>query len=505
MKLLVSLLALVAFAATAAPVRTEHVEAELVAARTAAEPGKALTVALRLRMVPHWHTYWRNPGDSGQPTQIEWRLPAGWKADGIQWPAPQRLPAGHLMNFGYENEVLLLTDIAVPPGASGTAPIAARASWLVCNEEKCIPEEGELALSLPVGGGAPSAEAATIERVRAALPVKADEKWKFSARRSAQGIDLEIRAGDAPLKSVAFFPFEEGKISNAAVQVFENSVLRITKSDQPVGAFNRVSGLLVADGRALEIDVPVALAPSASGLASLALAAVFAFVGGLILNLMPCVLPVLSIKILGFASRAEDMRLHGALYAAGVLASFLGFAALLLALQAAGSEIGWGFQLQSPVFVGLLAALFLVLALNLSGLFEIPFLVPDGVAQFQARGKRLDAFLTGVLAVAVASPCTAPFMGAALGYALAGGPLEALTVFAALGSGMALPYVALAWNPRWLKWIPRPGPWMSRFRQVLAVPLYATVIWLGWVLALQTGVLSAGSDWEPYAPGKLQQ
>jgi DsbC/DsbD-like thiol-disulfide interchange protein/cytochrome c biogenesis protein CcdA len=499
------LLMLAAGASLAAPVKTEHVEAELVAARTAIEPGKPLAVALRLRMIPHWHTYWRNPGDSGQPTQIEWRLPPGWQAGEIQWPAPRRLPARHLMNFGYEDEVLLLTDLVVPANAAGTARIAARASWLVCNEERCIPEEGELALMLPVGGGTPSAEAAAIERARAALPVKAGEDWKFTARRNAEGVELEIGSPVA-LKQVSFFPFDEGKISNAAPQVFKDSVLRIKKSDQPVGNFSRVAGILVAEGRprALEIDVPVALAPSASGLASLALAAAFAFLGGLILNLMPCVLPVLSIKILGFAQQSagpSTMRLHGLLYGLGVLASFLVFAGLLLAFKAAGSEIGWGFQLQSPVFVGLLAALFLVLALNLSGLFEISFLVP----QYQAKGKHLDAFMTGVLAVVVASPCTAPFMGAALGFALAGGPVEALAVFSALGIGMALPYVALAWNPRWLRWLPKPGAWMNRFKQVLAVPLYATVLWLGWVLALQTGALSAASDWERFSPAKLQQ
>jgi len=222
---------------------------------------------------------------------------------------------------------------------------------------------------------------------------------------------------------------------------------------------------------------------------------------------MPCVLPVLSIKMLGFASHSNDratMRAHGLLYGAGVLASFLAFAGVLAALQAAGSELGWGFQLQSPVFVALLALLFLVLALNLAGAFEISFVLPAAVQSLRPKSEKLDAFLTGVLAVAVASPCTAPFMGAALGYALAGGPVEAIAVFGALGVGMALPYVALAWNPGWLEWLPKPGAWMTTFKRVLAVPLFATVIWLGWILALQSGLLSAASDWERFSPDKLQ-
>jgi len=187
-----------------------------------------------------------------------------------------------------------------------------------------------------------------------------------------------------------------------------------------------------------------------------------------------------------------------------VVASFLAFAGVLAMLQAAGNELGWGFQLQSPAFVALLALLFLVLALNLAGAFELSFVLPSALQGLRPKNKELDAFLTGVLAVAVASPCTAPFMGAALGYALAGGPVEAIAVFAALGIGMALPYVALAWNPGWLKWLPRPGAWMKTFKRVLAVPLFATVIWLGWILALQSGLLSGASDWEKFSPEKLQ-
>jgi DsbC/DsbD-like thiol-disulfide interchange protein/cytochrome c biogenesis protein CcdA len=497
-----------ASAALAAPVKTEHVEAELVAERSAAKPGEKLTVALRLKIVPEWHTYWRNPGDSGEPTALEWKLPAGWSAGEIQWPAPRRLPAGPLLNFGYENEVLHLVDIAVPAAASGAVTLRARATWLVCNPVHCIPEEGELSLDLPVGAGEPTAWADAIARSRAALPAKA-QGMQFAATRSESGVSLQI---DPPPTAVVYFPFEQGKIHNAGVQRLEGGVLAIPKALQPVGAFTRVSGLLVTDRQALEIDVPVQGAALQGSVSSLALAVLFAFAGGLILNLMPCVLPVLSIKILGLAGGTAGhaagrraMRAHGLLYGLGVVLSFLLFAGVLIALQALGSGVGWGFQLQSPVFVGLLALLFIVLALNLWGVFEFSAVLPSSIAGLQARNKQLDAFLTGVLAVAVASPCTAPFMGAALGYALTGGALEAVAVFAALGIGMALPYVALAWNPRWLAWLPKPGPWMLTFKRVLAVPLFATVIWLGWVLGLQSGLLTAASDWEKFSPQALQK
>jgi len=491
-------------AAAAAPVKTEHVEAELIAERSAAEPGKTLTVALRLKIVPHWHTYWRNPGDSGEPTALEWTLPDGWSAGEIRWPVPQRLPIKHLLNFGYENEVLHLVDIGVPADAKGEVTLKARATWLVCNPEHCIPEDGELSLQLPVGPGAPSPSAGAIARTRDALPAKA-AGLRLAASRSEAGVDLEVVPAPAAL---VYFPFDQGRIHNAGAQAFDGKLLRIPKALQPVGAFTRIRGLLVMDGHAVEIDVPVQGGALQGGVAGLALAVLLAFAGGLILNLMPCVLPVLSIKILGFASHASDrrgMREHGALYALGVVLSFLLLAGVLAAVQSFGGEIGWGFQLQSPVFVALLALLFLALALNLSGVFEFPFLVLSGVPELGARNGRLDALLTGALAVVVASPCTAPFMGAALGYALAGGPAEAFAVFAALGIGMALPYLALAWHPGWLKWLPKPGAWMVRLKQLLAVPLYATVLWLGWVFALQAGLLASPSDWEKFSLEKMQK
>jgi len=481
--------------AQAAPLRTPHVEAELVAERTAVVPGKTLTVALRLKAIPGWHTYWRNPGDSGQPTALEWKLPAGYAAGEMQWPAPEKLPIGPLANYGYEGEVLLLTDIAVPADAKAPVTLGAQARWLVCNPERCIPEEGALTLALGAGSGGDGPLAAEIRYTRETLPQRAGGDWRFAAQRRGAAVELEIGApaGFAP-KTLEFFPYEEGKVLHAGAQPLarDGGTLRlaIPVSAQPVGEFTRVAGILASPGQPpLEIDVPVvpgAPAPSMGLIAALA----FAFAGGLILNLMPCVLPVLSIKVLGLAGtkHAAAMRAHGLLYGAGVVASFLALAGLLIALQAAGRGVGWGFQLQSPVFVALLALLFLALALNLSGAFEFRSLVPAGLANASAANPHADAFLTGVLAVLVASPCTAPFMGAALGYALTESAAAALAVFAALGVGMAVPYVLLAFRPQWLKHLPKPGPWMQRLKRWLAVPLYATVVWLAWVFSIQVGL-----------------
>ena len=501
--------------ALAASVRTEHVEAELVAERSAVTPGESLTVALRLRMIPHWHTYWRNPGDSGLPTSLNWKLPEGFSAGPIQWPYPQRLPAGPLMNFGYEGEVFLLSELKVPANFSDkTVTISARANWLVCSEDTCIPERADLALQLPVGGGGASAHAAAIVATRAALPVAASKLtgWGFAARREAKGAVIDVLpANNAALTTLQFFPYEEGRIENSAAQSLTSAAgvhrLTVTAAQQPIGEFTRAAGILVAPAgfggaggsRAVEIDLPFSgsVAPVAANGATndaltLGLALLFALVGGLILNLMPCVLPVISIKVLSFvehgAKDPHSTRKHGLLFALGVIVSFWALAGLLLALRSAGAELGWGFQLQSPIVIAVLALFFFALGLNLSGVYELGMMLPGGVAGWRARNPYVDSLFSGVLAVAVASPCTAPFMGAALGYAVSQSGASAFMVFTALGIGMAAPYVLLAWFPRWLRHVPRPGMWMVRLKQFLAFPIYATVVWLAWVLGLQAGV-----------------
>ncbi len=518
--------ALLAGVVTAAPVKTQYVEAELVAERTAFVPGQTTTVALRLKMADGWHTYWQNPGDSGLPTTITWKLPDGVTAGPVQWPAPHALPAGPLVNYGYEGEVLLLTDIAVPrtvqPGDALT--LAAKAEWLVCRET-CIPEEAQLDLVLPVGERSdPYPQwGKAIAVTREALPGKVPG-WLFAARGDGQKVVVTLTgpAGAPAPAGVHFFPYQEGRVEASATQTFVRDpngtfVLTLPVANQLAPGFTQVAGVITArDGfasggapvAAMTVDAPltgavvagpkpvaapapalnVAPRPAADGL-SLTLALAFAFLGGIVLNLMPCVFPVLSIKALSLAApghgNREKLRLEGLSFGAGVIATFVALAAILLAFRAAGEQFGWGFQLQSPAMVTALALLFFVLALNLSGAFEFATLVPSSAAGWTARNRYVNSALSGVLAVVIASPCTAPFMGAALGFALAQPAALTLLVFVALGLGMALPFVLLTWFPGWRRMLPKPGAWMERLKQFLAFPLYATVAWLVWVLGAQ--------------------
>jgi len=519
--LVVAATVLLAPTAIAGSVRTEHVEAELVAAKTALVPGEPMTVALRLSMEKGWHTYWQNPGDSGLPTTLAWNLPAGIEAGPIQWPAPHALPAGPLVNYGYDGEVLLLVDVkpqrTLPVG--DVQVLKARADWLVC-KELCIPEGADLTLTLPVEKTAlPDARwSAPIAAARAALP-RPLAGWRAIAEGKGPTIEMRLVPPDgaADPGALRFFPFEESKIEPSRPQAVQRDgaayVLTLPVSFNLAGGYGRVAGVLAAangfseGARAATVDVALTgaivagpkpalepspalnLAPRAAddGL-SLALAMLFAFIGGIALNLMPCVFPVLSLKVLGFATHHDSkatLHKEAFAFAAGVVLTFVALGLVLAALRAAGEQLGWGFQLQSPAVVAALAALFFVLALNLSGVFEFGQLTPSGLAGYTARNRTVDAFASGVLAVVIASPCTAPFMGAALGYALAGSTAVMLVVFVALGIGMAVPYVALALLPGWRRRLPRPGPWLLRLKELLAFPLYATVIWLAWVLGAQ--------------------
>ncbi len=509
--------------AYAAVVKTPNVEAELVSERNALVPGQPATVALRLKMREGWHTYWRNPGDSGLPTSLDWKLPDGIAAGAIQWPAPHALPAGPLVNYGYEGEVLHLVDLTVPASLAngGAATLAARADWLVC-KETCIPEGADLTLTLPVGASAePDPRwGAPIANTRAGLP-RALVGWQASATGDGQTIALRLvpPAGAADPGKLRFFPNEDGRVEPSRPQVLSKDgnayVLALPVAFQLAPDVRRLDGVLTADNdlgwpgsRAATLDVPLAgtivagpkpvdvpapvlnLQAGATGPAgvTLPLAVLLAFVGGLILNLMPCVFPVLSLKVLGFVQHHDSkptLRKEAIAFASGVILTFVALGLVLALLRAAGEQLGWGFQLQSPAVVTGLAVLFFLLALNLSGVFEFGMLVPSGAAGWTAKNRTLDAFASGVLAVVVASPCTAPFMGAALGYALSQSTLVTMAVFVALGVGMALPYTLLAWFPAWRRRLPEPGIWMERMKQFLAFPLYATVAWLAWVLGAQ--------------------
>ena len=494
--------------ARAAPVQQPHSQAELIAERSAAVPGQALSVALRLQLEDGWHVYWKNPGDSGMATSIAWALPAGFSAEAIQWPHPARIDIGPLTNYGYEREVLLLVDLRPPAALAPDAPvpIRAKADWLVC-KEICLPASADLALALPAAATPapvdPRWEAAFSE-ARARIPVKAlDWRAQASQRDDELTVQLAAPAGALRLDDLAFFPEREGLVLNAERQRFERTptgyALHLKTQAQSFGDARTLAGVLVAQSgfgsaRALEIDVPIEIAAPARAagnpLALLA-ALLLAFGGGVLLNLMPCVFPVLAIKVLGVVQQTHGsparLRSHGLLFALGVLLSFWAIAGLLLALRAQGAALGWGYQLQSPAIVAALALLFFALGLNLSGVFRIGGALQSLAGGVRTRGAHADALLTGMLATAVASPCTAPFMGAALGFALVQPALDAMLVFTALALGMAAPYVLLCFVPQLIRRLPRPGPWMETLRQLLAFPLYATVVWLVWVLGQQVG------------------
>ena len=503
-----------------AVISTEQVRAELVAhAPQGVLPGQPLWLGLALEHKPHWHTYWKNPGDSGLPTTLAWTLPAGFKAGEIDWPTPSRLPIGPLMNHGYDGRLLLPVKVEVPAGYAGdTLSVKLRADWLVC-KDVCIPEGGDFALDIPARS-AFAAHGADFEAAFAARP-RALAETKASATVGKDGLALEVSGLPAAWagKAIEFFPEAPGVLDNAlprqAAWDGARWRVRVPLSDQRIDTPARMDAVLVAPGEKAGVRVgfdiagswpapgstpaPAGAAAPAAGSAAplgLGLALLFALIGGAILNLMPCVFPVLSLKVLGFAAHADDRRAHavsGFAYTVGVVLSFVALAALLLALRAGGEQLGWGFQLQSPVVIAVLAALFTLIGLNLAGVFEFGSVLPSGLATLQAKHPVLDSFLTGVLAVAVASPCTAPFMGASLGLAVTLPAVQALAVFAALGLGMALPYLAASLWPAVARALPRPGAWMARFKVLMAFPMFATVVWLVWVIGQQVGIDGAAA------------
>jgi len=509
---------------TASDDPSPHSEATLVSEQTAVTPGEPFTVALRLTMEDGWHSYWKNPGASGEPTSINWSLPEGYETGAIQWPYPHKIQFGSLISYGYSDEVFLLTKITPPdtltPGT--TVTLGGKATWLIC-EEICLPAHSEIELSLPVMDDAPGQTqwAEAVDEARAKHPTPVAE-WSVGAGRSDGQYQLLLNAsnGTRPdLEGAYFYSAEKSVVDPGAPQpVTQNGgtyAISLTQSEYAQAPADRLRGVLVApEGqhwdangkvRAMRIDVPVdstlsvaeavgASPSSAGGGLSLPWALAFAFVGGVLLNLMPCVFPVLSVKILGFAQEAEEgsgaMKRNGLLFGAGVLASMWVLAGALLALRAAGSQIGWGFQLQSPVFIALMTMLFFGIGLNLLGAFEVGTTLMNWGGRMETTAASgnggTSAFLTGVLATVVATPCTAPFMGAALGLALTLSAAGALLIFTALGVGMATPYVVLSMTPALLDRLPKPGAWMETLKQAFSFPMFATAIWLVWVFGRQT-------------------
>jgi thiol:disulfide interchange protein DsbD len=482
------------------------VHARLVAEQSSVAPGGDVTVALEERIVDGWHTYWKNPGDAGSPTQVTWTLPPGWTAGDIQWPRPKRLPVGPLMDYGYEGKVWLLTKLTAPADAKPgeTVTLRAAASWLVC-KNICVPEEAALTLNLVVApssgskSGKPDAAVAKdFAATRALLPIASPWKLNYAL---GQNLDLYVAApslAKAHPTTADFFPGRTGLIKNAAPQVVgyakDGLVLRLMPGRKVSGLLEGVLVLTSSDGsvQALDISAPPGPVPAAeftaapaSGDLTVWLAITFAFVGGLILNVMPCVLPILAMKALSLATHGDKGRGESFAYSLGAVLSFAVFGLAILLLRDAGASVGWGFQLQSPIAVAGFALLVFAVALNLSGLFEVGSVTAgEGLTQ---KSGLTGAFFTGVLAVAVAAPCTAPFMAGALGFALTQSFATALAVFVALGLGFALPFLLLGIWPKALAFMPKPGAWMLTFKQFLAFPMYGAAAWLVWVLAQEAG------------------
>ncbi len=505
---------------------TEQVTAQLVASVDAVHPGDEILVGVHQHIIPHWHTYWRNPGDSGLATTIDYTLPTGAKAGKIQWPTPSRITLGPVTSYGYENEVTLLTKIKVPQDivAGSVFPIKAKVKWLVC-EETCIPQKVDLALDLPVvlPGADAGAGSPLIELARASLPVVSP--WPISLAYGKDVLSLKITDAKqiSSIKKIWFYPEEWGKVAHGAQQPWQLSgdtielqlkpgdarlspgesltgVLAITQEtgSGPVthGYSVKVAGDAVVSEitplRAMVLDSAPVKAQDGEPDLVLASALLLALLGGVILNLMPCVLPVLSIKALSLIKHAQhaplQTRLHGLAYTLGILVSFTLLGGVLIALKAGGAQIGWGFQFQSPLFVLAVAYLMFAVGLSLSGVFSIGGSVAGIGSSLAERPGYSGSFFTGVLATIVATPCTAPFMGAAVGFALSQPPASLLAVFFCLGLGLALPYLLLSQWPSLQRRLPKPGVWMDRLKQGLAFPMYGAAVWLVWVLAQQAGV-----------------
>ena len=491
------------------------VKAELLADTTAVVPGKPFTVGLLLRMAPAWHTYWKFSGDAGLPTELKWKLPAGWKVGEIQWPIPLKtIDPGDIQTYGYVDEVLLMQEITPPAKVDGSsAKLSADASWLVC-EKICIPGSATLQMELPVSATSQPANTDLFARDRSLLPQNwpganlASEKWERA------GSDLRLKVTGAALPkypAVDFFPLpDEGTVvGHPAIESRKENeiVFRVPIESAPKN-LSSMAGLVVfsqqpnGDDRAAwqTTTAPVVSAASQTATRGIFTFLLFGFIGGIILNLMPCVLPVISLKIFGFIQQAGQSRQKilrsGIAFTIGIFAWFLALALLLIGLKSAGRDVTWGgFQFTNAYFVLALSVIVLVFALNLFGVFEIslPQSMTRGLLSTSDRKDFVGSFFQGVFATVLATPCTAPFLGTALGFAFTQSPAIILAMFVAVAAGMSAPYLLLSAQPAWLRFLPKPGPWMLHLKQFMGFLLLATLLFLLYVLGAQRGV--EGTIW----------
>jgi thiol:disulfide interchange protein/DsbC/DsbD-like thiol-disulfide interchange protein len=488
----------------------ELVKATLVADTNAIVPGKSFTVGLLLRMAPAWHTYWKFSGDAGLPTEIKWKLPPGWKVGEIQWPIPLKTnDPGDIQTYGYQDEILLIQQITPPAKIdSSTVKLAADANWLVC-EKICIPGSAGLELEMPVSITNEPKNSDLFARYRRLLPQSWPEPKVANAKWDRVDADLRLTVkspGLAGYPVTDFYPMPRQDIVVGHPRVESrsaNGVVFRVPIESPPPNLSAIDGLVVFaqqpngnDRAAWQIEAPIAAfttAPApARGLATFLL---FGFLGGLILNLMPCVLPVISLKIFGFIQQAGQDRhkilRSGLAFVAGIFVWFVGLALLLIALKATGRDVTWGgFQFTNPYFVLVLSVIVLVFALNLFGVFEIslPQIASRGLLGWSAGSGEAGSFFQGIFATVLATPCTAPFLGTALGFAFTQSPIVILSIFVAIAAGMSAPYLLLSAQPAWLRFLPKPGPWMLHVKQIMGFLLLATLLFLLYVLGAQRGV-----------------
>lgn len=520
-----------------------RVQAYLLNETQSIQPGHPMWVAIGLKIEENWHTYWKNPGDAGMPTVVEWDMPKGFAASPLIWPVPDKFSLETMVGFGYHDEVFFLAEITPPNDLPLSHPVQIKANvrWLVCSDTECVPGQNEVVISLPVSTEKPAinSENATIfSRARSQLPLKETEIQAFRKRDVIElQMSLPSQVQGQPLQ--AYFCPEEKHIIDDTVEVVmspsqESSdkyhiVLKETADSQKAHT-STLKGVLVFTStqdepvpvHAVEIDSPildkslpqdlisltdtrrtsdvayteVSLTNSPQGTefeGGLGMALILAFIGGMILNLMPCVLPVVSFKVLSFVKMAGQKRSaiikHGLAFFFGVLISFWILAGILLMLQAYGSSVGWGFQLQEPLFVAALAAFLLVFGLSLFGVFEMGTRLTSLAGNAQHRMKAegaVSSFFSGILATVVATPCTGPLLGTAIGFAATLSPWESMSIFTSMGVGMALPYLILSFFPSTLRFLPKPGPWMETFKEMMGFLMIGTVLWLIWVFGAQT-------------------
>jgi thiol:disulfide interchange protein/DsbC/DsbD-like thiol-disulfide interchange protein len=481
--------------------------ARLVLAADTVKPGETVLAGVHLKMDGNWHTYWRNPGESGGATRIQWELPPGITAGEIQWPVPERYLFSGLTTFVYHNEVVLLVPLTIAKDAApGAKELKAKVDWLEC-EKLCLPAKQDVGAMLTVGAETmPSADAALIEAARKRLPVadgafRSRAWWEGAATDNSRKLIAELFIARDAIEP-GFFPYEaEGyevlPVAEELAPAGDSVRLRITVTNITAPGPKEISGVILAKtGAAGPAGFEVKLRPtdqppadagkvsSVGGDQSLGLMLLFAFIGGLILNIMPCVLPVIALKVLGFVQQSKEspatVRRHGVVYTLGVLCSFLVLAGVVIGVQQAGKLASWGMQFGNPTFVVAMTVLVTLVALNLFGVFEV-FLgggAMTAATQLASKEGNAGAFFNGVLATALATPCTAPFLGGALGYAFTQPPTRLVLMFLVVGFGLAVPYLLLSWNPNWMKFLPKPGAWMEKFKVALGFPVVATAIWL---------------------------